>query len=105
MSFVAPTLHIKGVSKCSTHTGEHGPVWINNLFAAYSTNTHHDKHLRISYFYIKRWNTVKLFLYKPSDLFISYLAELMKIRWKQLMNNVISCFHSFFQTISQNWCQ
>jgi len=73
MSCVAPTLQIKGMPKCSTHTYDYGLVWINNLFAAYSTNTHHDKHLRLSYFYIKRWNKVKLFLYKL-HLFISYLT-------------------------------
>ena len=42
---------------------EQGPVWINNLFAAYiiAQVLYHDKCLCINYFYSKMLNKVRLF--------------------------------------------
>jgi len=40
-----------------------GPVWINNLFAAYSADTYHNKCLCVNYLYSKRKNKVTLFVF------------------------------------------
>jgi len=76
-----------------------GLVWINSLFVAYNTSTYHDNRSCINYFYS---NICKV---KLNYFCISYLGGLMKISPKQHMNNVISGFHKFFQTISLNLCQ
>jgi hypothetical protein len=58
---------------------------------------------QISIQFCCKWsNDVPLFLFMLWAVFISYLGELMKISWKKLLKNVISCFQKFSQTVSQS---